>query len=439
MKAHRSIAWGAVAAFCLASGVCAQVSHDTAHLPVGVPKGIYPGRVVWVHDPRVTLWDGSSGYSWEEESVDQPACDGMVSDGLRALTGASTDRQAWDLIFTHYNSHHGRSRRGYRIGEKVVIKVNLNPSKDYDWASSQNPEFRPKATSVSPHLVYSLITQLVEEAGVRESDIAVYDASRLVGDPVFDYCRKRFRRVRFVDRVGVRGRIKAKPDLRAPVYFADPSVPGSGSCYVPACATQAAYAINLAMPKSHKTAGVSLCAKNYFGSFWRKGEPGRDGWYPRNLHPYIETSRPEKSYNPLVDLLGHEQLGGKTVLFILDGFYAARGSSGPPVRWDLSPFDGHWPSSLFLSQDPVAIDSVGYDLLRGNKATGPMVKGSAQDYLHEAALAYEPPSGVTYDPENDGTELQSLGVHEHWNDPVHKQYSGNLQGEGGIELVLIAR
>ena len=56
-------------------------------------------------------------------------------------------------------------------------------------------------------------------------------------------------------------------------------------------------------------------------------------------------------------------------------------------------------------------------------------------YLVEAALADNPLSGTFYDPEQDGTGVRSLGVLEHWNNPVDKQYSRNLGQVGGIELV----
>jgi hypothetical protein len=61
----------------------------------------------------------------------------------------------------------------------------------------------------------------------------------------------------------------------------------------------------------------------------------------------------------------------------------------------------------------------------------------ADDYLHEAALADDPPSGTFYDPDHaaNTTRLASLGVHEHWNDPQEKQYSRNLGKGQGIELV----
>ena len=67
------------------------------------------------------------------------------------------------------------------------------------------------------------------------------------------------------------------------------------------------------------------------------------------------------------------------------------------------------------------------------EAGGPAHEGT-DDYLHEAALADNPDSGTFYDPERDGMRLASLGVHEHWNNPIYKQYSRNLGTGDGIEL-----
>jgi len=41
---------------------------------------------------------------------------------------------------------------------------------------------------------------------------------------------------------------------------------------------------------------------------------------------------------------------------------------------------------------------------------GEYIVGNLENYLHEAALANEPPSGTFYDLEGDGTRLPSLGV-----------------------------
>ena len=43
---------------------------DPPNTPMGVAKGIYPGRVVWVHDPAATGWNGSTGYWRDDNNTD---------------------------------------------------------------------------------------------------------------------------------------------------------------------------------------------------------------------------------------------------------------------------------------------------------------------------------------------------------------------------------
>jgi hypothetical protein len=57
------------------------------------------------------------------------------------------------------------------------------------------------------------------------------------------------------------------------------------------------------------------------------------------------------------------------------------------------------------------------------------------DYLHQAASSEWWPDSLIYDPEGDGTPIASLGVHEHWNNPVDRQYTRNLGTGDGIELI----
>ena len=98
----------------------------------------------------------------------------------------------------------------------------------------------------------------------------------------------------------------------------------------------------------------------------------------------------------------------------------------------MDPFNNDWPSSIFVSQDPVAIDSVGLDFMHAEW----VLRDNADNYLHEAALVPSPPSGTTYRP--DGVALtESPGVHEHWNNRTNKQYSRNLGMGNGIELVKV--
>jgi hypothetical protein len=136
-------------------------------------------------------------------------------------------------------------------------------------------------------------------------------------------------------------------------------------------------------------------------------------------------------------MMGHAQIGGKTLLYLVDGLYpGVHPIEVSPRKWASAPFNGNWASSLFASQDPVAIDSVAHDFLWAEWNDYPRMPG-ADDYLHEAALANDPPSGTFYDPNHatSTSRLPSLGVHEHWNNATDRKYSRNLGVKEGIELI----
>ncbi|MFC1651239.1 DUF362 domain-containing protein, partial [Candidatus Latescibacterota bacterium] len=241
--------------------------------------------------------------------------------------------------------------------------------------------------------------------------------------------------------------------------FADTTMQDNNTTYLPKCVVEADYQINIGVLKGHNLCGVTLCAKNFLGSLYRPANAvdGRNGWTPNGtddayhgLHGFINPffysdwkmpGRPSESYNALVDLMGHEHLGGKVVLHIVDGLYSAKMQNAKRsglsiIKWRSAPFNNDWPSSIFISQDGVALESVCIDFMR-NEPEMEWMRGSLDNYLHEAALADNPPSGTFYDPEGDGTRLGSLGVHEHWNNPVDRQYSGNIRSGVGVELVSV--
>jgi len=124
---------------------------------------------------------------------------------------------------------------------------------------------------------------------------------------------------------------------------------------------------------------------------------------------------------------------------LIDGLFAGKHPiDHAPRRWASPPFDGAWTCSLLASQDPVSVDSVALDLLRTEWEDCPRQPG-VDDYLHEAALAADPPSGTFYDPDHPAPvqRCASLGVHEHWNNAQEKKYSRNLGTGDGIELVAV--
>lgn len=111
-----------------------------------------------------------------------------------------------------------------------------------------------------------------------------------------------------------------------------------------------------------------------------------------------------------------------------------------PHKWPVVPFNNNWTASIFASLDPVALESMLLDLyqLDDDIYQYPKRRG-VEDYLVEAALANNPPSGIFYDPNHNvaSTRLASLGVFEHWNNSNDRKYSRNLGTGNGIELTII--
>lgn len=403
--------------------------------PLGEAQGIRSGRVVWAHDPDLTDWKGpGDGHWWEGNRVRQERLDTMLAHAVCELTGESTVTASWSRLFRHLNKLRGKGDVGYRAGEKVVIKPNwvgLIYREGHVNTETYRFNRREDYMNTAPQMILAVIRQLTE-VGVRPTDITISDTLACVVNEYFEPLHGTYGEVRCEDCAGRFGREKARPSKQPLYWSCRPE--GKAPDALPTSFAEAEYLINFANLKAHTAGGVTLCAKNHYGSLVRW--PVEQGYY--DLHPNCFSTNPG-IYRPLVDLLGHAHLGGKTVLYLVDGLFSGVHPRDPvPQRMHMAPFDGGWCCSLLASQDPVAIDSVGYDFLWAEGTEFPR-KGGVDDYLHEAALAADPPSGTFYDP-NHATatkRLASLGVHEHWNNPRDKQYSRNLGTGNGIELVKV--
>jgi uncharacterized protein (DUF362 family) len=314
-----------------------------------------PGQVVHIRNAAATTWTGETDY-WNY--VDQAVVDSMVEQGLKELTGEATAVDAWRQLIPDYQA-----------GQKVAIKVNFNNTRYCD------------STVVAIDAIIEPINAVVKglvAMGVEPSDICVYDAVRAIPNRFVagaDYD------IRFYDGwwEGVcqdAAGFTAVPENRVQFY---PPVPISmPEEYVTNALMNATYLISMPIMKgAHSLAGVTLGFKNHFGTISTCSA----------LHDYVNVVyKPEKyrtDYNPLVDLLGSPLIGGKLVLTIGDGIFAARQFTMPPVPW--TTFGNQLPHSLFFATDPVAVDCIMHDLLALEPETK-VVDGS-NNYLRLAALA----------------------------------------------------
>ena len=318
--------------------------------------------------------------------------------------------------------------------------------------------------NTTPFTVYAIIKSLVEQAGVPQNDIYVGDPMKNVYKDMYNYWKADYPGINVLGNdslfniadVTTLGMVRVHAGSAPLQFYSDSGRQMSNAVNdnLYTIVQQANYTINLASFKAHARAGITLCAKNNHGSNTRSGAS--------HLHQGLlctvnndEEDQPGYSqyYRVQVDDLANKYLGGNTLLFIVDALYD--GEEGwqnvAPAKWSMSPFNNTFPSSVFMSQDAVALESVCYDFLRSEftdvNAFGenrPNMNG-VDDYLRQAADSVNWPKTVGglpfagYGPNGDGKIIHSLGVFEHWNDSTHKQYSRNLDPVNGkgIELVFL--
>jgi hypothetical protein len=450
------------------TGVTKTGPDDGPNQPFGKPMGIFPGRVVWIWNPDATNekfeHNNFETYDWfvDAKNTNEKVVGKMFRDGIIKLTGKETLEKSWDAVFRNFNVKKSNKDKGYTRGEKIFIKINQGQSR---WVLNQedknNGYYIPKTlkkkeekrkinlipTETGPYVVLELLRELINDLGVEQSDISVGDPMCPIWGHNYDVWVKEFPSVKYIDKVStMHGRTLIKVTEKELVFYADKV--DSDKLYD--VVENADYMINLPNLKSHGAAGISLTAKSHFGNIGRATAG--------HLHRSHIATRSEgqvnnggyRKYRVFVDLMGSKYLGQNTLLWVVEGLFGGGASETQgPVKYFMAPFNNDWSNSIFMSLDPVAIESVGYDFLRSewngiNKhdpvnnewESMPNVNG-VDDYMHQAADPANWPKGIFYDPDNSGKPLTSLGVHEHWNNPIDKQYSRNLGTGNGIELVSI--
>jgi hypothetical protein len=420
--------------------------------PFGVPQGIIPGRVVWSWDPDATNENCTNDLSKNDgyflaKNNNQEVIDNMLAGSILALADKKSQKEAWDAIFRHFNKQKGRGDNGYKNTETIFIKINQGCA---NWTS--NSDFSRRKGSLgysetSPEIIISALKQLVNVAGVPQNKIIVADPLSHIYSDNFEQLHSEFPDVIYGDRTReaeALGRTFLVPETTPVIFYSDKGtvLKGGPDCLY-SYMQNADYLINIAALKAHAIAGITLLAKNHFGSNTRKTA--------NHLHAGLIGERNDQPYRldygmyrVQVDLMGSKYLGRNTMINIVDGLWGGPEATKAPVKWQMEPFNNDWPNSVFVSLDQVALESVCFDFLRSESTVGlpdwrnrPNFAQGVDDYLHQAASSKNWPEGIIYDPDNSGTPIPSLGVHEHWNNPVEKKYSRNLGKADGIELVKI--
>lgn len=351
----------------------------------GTPKGIFPGRVAWVYNPKAALWTGAGNY-WDPAVNPQAEYNRSFTAGIVALSGGTGDADSWDKIFRWFNDTHGRPGTGYKAGDIIAIKINQNnspePAADHGNAMNSNPQ-----TSVA------VLTSLVD-AGIPQEDIWIGDPSRAVTDNVFNAIHSAFPNVKVVDYYGNGGRVTT--GVTDGVFPNTEVKDAEATCFF-----TARYIVNTPLMKGHVGQVITFGAKNLYGL-----NGILPHWRENHGHPHDST---------LTSYMMNPNFGGKVVLWCMDAMYPSPDLDGAPYNGvALEPFGGKQMSSFIMSLDGVAEECVSYDFW--STITG---RSGGNGYMSLAANA-------------------GAGVADHWNNSTAKHYGKNLNPNAiGIELVLI--
>ena len=406
--------------------------------PIGVARGLHPGRVVWVQDEGATNENyvptkGSSDLWYSDDNADEAVISSMLQRAITGYAGTEDLAGAWDAIFKSYNQTQGKGEVGYTPGERIAFKINLTNQ-------SCSDSERPQRMDATPQLLNAILDQLVNIVGVDEYYITLGDPYREFRAEYKDLVMSKFPDVYYVDGQGGDDVYQTIPSSEAVLVFSD----GQYESTLPLQYLEADYVINVPCLKTHNEGGITLIAKNHQGSFLEKGDDPKSQ-YAINMHYSLpKNNRGASQYRHTVDYMGHEQTGGKGLIYIVDGIWAGESWQGWIMKYKSDPFNNDYPNSLFVGQDPVALESVCYDILFNENVIDPYkakypidMKVEIADHLKQCASSDYWPSGILYDPEGDGTAIESLGVFEHWNNPQDRQYTRNLETGEGIELIYV--
>lgn len=443
------------------------VLPDSPNTPMGTSFGINPGRVVWVHNASATNENCPNLISdafFMAANNNQDTINKMADQGIKTLTSKNTVSEAWDALFKNFNLKKNGSATAYTAGQTIFIKVNngqagwaINPSTLAE-TGQRSAVFGTNNIAISettPAAVVAIIRQLVDSCGIPQGNIYVGEPMTHVFKSMNDAIHAVYPNVKVMDKGNYTslGRTTSSGWTSNAIKYSDggDEMPDAVNDALMNEMYNADYMISVPALKAHARGGVTLTAKLHFGSH---GNHGSFGYGSFHLHDGlictvdndVMTSGVRGSYGMyrvLTDLMGHEKLGGNTILYVMDGLWSGIEATDMPVKWQTAPFNGDFPSSLFLAQDPVALESVCIDFLRAEANVNTSFKDrpffpAVDDHLHQAAEKANWPAGFVYDPEGDGTEISSLGVHEHWNNSTDKQYSRDLYSNGtGIDLVAV--
>jgi hypothetical protein len=317
----------------------------------------------------------SGDFYFKPENTDYKLVSNMVSESVKKLTEKDYASKSWDVMFRYFNNKKSQINKGYTQDEKIFIEINQTSLRgrvkkdsrsagNYYYPAYNAASQRPQSIvcETSPPIVLEILRELVNDFGIDQSNISVGDPQNLIYEHNYDAWSAEFPDVVYADNLfGTHGRTLIKPIVDYLVYYLDKSQTDKLYDII----ENADYMVNVALLKPHLRAGITLTAKNHFGS---QSRSGASHLHYSGVSPVADGNPTNGGYHKycvMVDIMGSNYLGQNTLLYVVDYLYEGRASEGQlPVKYFMALFNNDWSSSIFISQDQVTIESVCYDFLR---------------------------------------------------------------------------
>lgn len=254
-------------------------------------------------------------------AVDQDVAQVMMDAGIRRLTGIDDIGEAWKSFFP-----------GITKSKVISIKINCIARQDNSSGLASHPE-------VAYSIANGLTQMQVEGSPFPEGNIIIWDRSEFeIERSGFTINKGNFGVRCYGTRYEIMREGEDSGGYSTAVSY---DVAGRQQYLSEILVDKSDYLINTCLFKDHVYSGVTFSLKNHYGSCWA----------PRHMHgsycnPYIPALN---ALSPIRD---------KQALCICDAIYGIK-SGGPMGSPQIAP------NSLIFSTDTVALDTIGYEMLKG--------------------------------------------------------------------------
>jgi uncharacterized protein (DUF362 family) len=326
--------------------------------PLAMP-GPYPGRVIEVRHP---------GAVNDRNVISPAAVRAMMARGMRELTGADHESEAW--------------KRFFHKGDRVGIKVN---------PVGMGRAERPQATAaISSPAVLIEVVEGLKGAGVRAQDIIVFERyanefreagyEKVMTERALDGVRWYASSSGYDDsQLNIDGLASGRqrdtdphvvgydPDVFVYMGFASPDADPKDDrrfrSHLSAIVTKMVDKIvTIPVLKDHRSAGITMALKNL--SHGMNNNVARSH-LPAYFRRSGAKSEPNQCNTFIPAAAGQLPTRQQATLHIGDGLIGVY--EGGPGCWN--PTWGTWRrNSLFFATDPVAMDHVGWDIIDAKRA-----------------------------------------------------------------------